>query len=86
MADDANYGRAQRRYARIHQRLVIALFVLAALGTIAVPVEPAWRIGYAVGATLVVLAGIFLSRLWVLRMLRDVDPGSGGQREQEEDN
>lgn len=86
MEDETNYASAQRRYARIHQRLSIALFALAALGAIAVPVEPAWRIGYAVGATIVVLAGIFLSRWWVLQKLRDFDRGSGGYREQEEDN
>lgn len=77
MEDNADYASARRRYARIHQRLVIALFAIAALGTIAVPVEPTWRIGYAVGATVVVLAGIFLSRWWVLRKLRDVERGSG---------
>ena len=78
MEDDANYANAQRRYARIHQLLVIALFVFAALGALVVPVVPAWRIGYAVGATVAVLAGIFLSRLWVLRKLRDFDRESGG--------
>ena len=77
MEGDTDYEEAQQRYARIHQRLTVALFVVAALGTIVVPVEPAWRIGYVVGATLVVLGGIFLSRWWVLRKLRDYDQGSG---------
>lgn len=77
MEDDTNYASAQRRYARVHQRLTVALFVVAALGTIVVPVEPAWRIGYAVGATVAVLTGILLSRWWVLQKLRDIDRGSG---------
>lgn len=70
MDHEASLRKTRRRYAMMHLGVMGTLFASAALGAFLVPVEPGWRVGYAVAATLVVGLGILLSHWWALRQTR----------------
>lgn len=59
------YLKARRRYMILHLSIMAMLFAAAVLGAAFVPLELAWRIGYALVASVVVLSGVFLTRRWI---------------------
>ena len=65
MGQEIFYLKARRRYMVIHLCIMAVLFATAVLGTAFVPMELAWRIGYGLVASVVVLSGVFLTRRWI---------------------
>ncbi|MBI2886393.1 MAG: hypothetical protein HYY02_04205 [Chloroflexi bacterium] len=73
MKHPSAYQAARRRYAIIHLGMMLACFGLAALGTLLLPLDAVWRVGYAVAVSPLVLLGVFLSRRWAEDRLRALE-------------
>ena len=64
MDQEILYLKARRRYMVLYLSIMAMLFAAAVLGTVFVPLEITWRIGYALVASVVVLSGVFFTRRW----------------------
>ena len=67
MPDDHNamFQQARYRYTIVQMGVMGTLFAVAFIGSMFLPLELEWRLGYGVLASMAVLGGVYLTR-WVL--------------------